>query len=123
MGIIKTPLEIEKMRIASQLTAKVLEALTEYIKPGLTTMEVNDFCEQYIINELHAIPGSKGQYGYPYAVNTSLNHVICHGMPSAKQVLKTETSSMWISLLSKMVFTEIAVKCFVSVRFRLMQKD
>ena len=52
-------------------------------------MDVDAFCEDYIVNTLHAIPGSKGQYGYPYSVNTSLNHVICHGMPSDKQVLKS----------------------------------
>jgi methionyl aminopeptidase len=78
------------MRVAGRLTAQVLEAVSEFIRPGigLTTMEVNDFCERYIIDTLNAIPGSKGQYGYPYVVNTSLNHVICHGMPSEKQVLK-----------------------------------
>jgi methionyl aminopeptidase len=88
MVTIKSLKQIEKMRVAGQLTARVLEAVSEFIKPGLTTMHVNDFCEQFIIDTLHAIPGSKGQYGYPYAVNTSLNHVICHGMPSATQVLK-----------------------------------
>lgn len=76
------------MRIAGRLTAQVLEAVTEIVKPGITTMEIDEFCEDYIVNTLKAIPGSKGQYGYPYSVNTSLNHVICHGMPSAKQVLK-----------------------------------
>jgi methionyl aminopeptidase len=85
---IKSPEQIEKMRIAGRLTAKVLEAVTDYIKPGLTTMEVDSFCERYIIDTLKAIPGSKGQYGYPYSVNTSLNHVICHGMPSDTQILK-----------------------------------
>jgi len=88
MIIIKTPEQIEKMRIAGHLTAKVLEAVSDYIKPGLTTMDVDTFCERYIVDTLKAIPGSKGQYGYPYSVNTSLNHVICHGMPSAKQQLK-----------------------------------
>lgn len=85
---IKTPEQIEKMRIAGQLTARVLEAVSDYIKPGLTTMQIDQFCERYIVDTLKAIPGSKGQYGYPYTVNTSLNHVICHGMPSATQVLK-----------------------------------
>jgi methionyl aminopeptidase len=75
------------MRIAGQLTAKVLEAVTEIIKPGITTMQIDEFCEDYICNTLHAIPGSKGQYGYPYSVNTSVNQVICHGMPSSKQIL------------------------------------
>ena len=88
MITIKTPEEIEKMRVAGRLTAKVLEAVSEFIKPGVTTMQIDEFCERYIVDTLKAIPGSKGQYGYPYSVNTSLNHVICHGMPSEKQVLK-----------------------------------
>lgn len=89
MITIKTPEQIEKMRIAGQLTAKVLEAVSQFIKPGMTTMELDTFCERYIIDTLGAKPGSKGQYGYPYSVNTSLNHVICHGMPSTKQILKS----------------------------------
>ena len=88
MITIKSAEQIEKMRIAGQLTAKVLEAVSDYVKPGLTTMQINDLCERYIVDTLKAIPGSKGQYGYPYAVNTSLNHVICHGMPATTQVLK-----------------------------------
>lgn len=88
MTFIKTPDQIEKMRIAGRLTARVLEALNDVIKAGITTLDIDAFCEDYIRNTLHAIPGSKGQYGYPYCVNTSLNHVICHGMPSAKQALK-----------------------------------
>ena len=88
MVSIKSPEQIEKMRIAGRLTAKVLEAVSEFIKPGITTMQIDEFCDQYIVDTLKAIPGSKGQYGYPYSVNTSINHVICHGMPSDKQVLK-----------------------------------
>jgi len=88
MVSIKTPEQIEKMRIAGQLTARVLEALDDVIKPGITTMQIDEFCEDYIRNTLHAIPGSKGQYGYPYSVNTSLNHVVCHGMPAVSQRLK-----------------------------------
>ncbi len=85
---IKTPDQIEKMRVAGRLTAQVLQAISDVIHPGMTTMEVDRFCEDYIRHTLHAIPGSKGQYGYPYSVNTSINHVICHGMPSEKQPLK-----------------------------------
>lgn len=80
--------EIEKMRVAGRLTAQVLEAVTAIIKPGITTMQIDEFCEDYIRNTLHAIPGSKGQYGYPYTVNTSLNKVICHGMPSKDEKLE-----------------------------------
>ncbi len=88
MSSIKSPDQIEQMRIAGRFTAQVLEALSKIIQPGMTTMDIDTFCEDYIRNTLHAIPGSKGQYGYPYSVNTSLNHVICHGMPSSKQMLK-----------------------------------
>ncbi|QBS11330.1 type I methionyl aminopeptidase [Legionella geestiana] len=89
MASIKNPEEIERMRTAGQLTARVLEALDDIIRPGITTLEIDTFCERYIRETLNAIPGSKGQYGYPYSVNTSVNHVICHGMPSAKQILKS----------------------------------
>ncbi len=85
---IKSAEQIEKMRIAGHLTAKVLEAVTEIIKPGITTLQIDEFCEDYIRNTLHAIPGSKGQYGYRHSVNTSLNDVICHGIPEAKDILK-----------------------------------
>lgn len=85
--MIKSTTEIEKMRIAGYLTAKVLEAVTPIIKPGITTADIDAFCEQYIVDVLKAKPGSKGQYGYPFCVNTSLNYVVCHGMPSPKQIL------------------------------------
>ncbi len=86
----KSSEQIEKMRMAGQLTAKVLEALTPMVKPGITTMDIDRFCEDYIVNALGAKPGSKGQYGYPYCVNTSINHVICHGMPAEKQILASQ---------------------------------
>lgn len=87
-NMIKTPEEIEKMRVSGRLTARVLEAVGAIIKPGITTGAIDDFCEDYIVNTLKAIPGSKGQYGYPYTVNTSVNKVICHGMPSHEQILE-----------------------------------
>jgi methionyl aminopeptidase len=85
--MVKTPDEIEKMRVAGRLTAQVLEAVELIIKPGITTADIDQFCEKYIIETLNAIPGSKGQYGYPYCVNTSVNKVVCHGMPSSEQKL------------------------------------
>ena len=85
--LIKTPEEIEKMRVAGRLTARVLEAVADIVKPGVTTAQIDEFCERYIIDTLQAIPGSKGQYGYPYSVNTSVNKVVCHGMPSSDQIL------------------------------------
>lgn len=85
---IKTADEIARMAVAGRLAARVLEALEAFIVPGITTMDIDAFCERYIVETLDAIPGSKGQYGYPYTVNTSVNHVVCHGWPSASEVLK-----------------------------------
>ena len=85
---VKSPEEINKMRAAGRLTAQVLEAVGAIIKPGISTMDIDTFCEDYIRHTLHAIPGSKGQYGYPYSVNTSVNKVVCHGMPAATEILK-----------------------------------
>ncbi|MCF6438696.1 type I methionyl aminopeptidase [Pseudoalteromonas luteoviolacea] len=87
--IIKDQDQIVKMRRSGQMLAAVFKALDGFIKPGVTTMEVNDFVEAYITDELKAIPSTKGQYGYPYAVNTSLNEVVCHGMPKANQKIKS----------------------------------
>lgn len=84
---IKSPEEIEKMRVSGRLTGQVLSAVSEIIKPGVSTGEIDRFCEDYIVNKLGAKPGSKGQYGYPYTVNTSVNKVVCHGMPYPEKVL------------------------------------
>ncbi|WP_120498889.1 type I methionyl aminopeptidase [Kiloniella sp. EL199] len=86
--VIKTTTAIDKMRVAGALTAKVLEEVKYIIAPGISTMEINNFCDHFIQHQLNAIPGSKGQYDYPFAVNTSVNHVICHGVPSKSTKLK-----------------------------------
>jgi len=57
--------------------------------PGISTLEINDLAERYIVGQLCARPASKGQYGCQYALNTSLNHVVCHGVPSQNQRLKS----------------------------------
>ena len=85
---IKTPEEIELMRESGRLLAQVFVMLDDFVKPGVTTMAINDRVEDYIVNELKARPASKGQYGYPYALNSSPNDVICHGMPSDREVLR-----------------------------------
>lgn len=88
-AMIKTSDEIEKMRSVGRLTARVLEALDDFIQLGVTTLQIDTFCERYIIETLQARPGSKGQYDFPFSVNTSPNAVVCHGVPSAEKVLKS----------------------------------
>lgn len=77
------------MRESGRLLANVFKALDPVIKAGISTMDINDFVEDYIINTLKARPASKGQYGYQYALNTSLNEVVCHGVPSLQKTLKS----------------------------------
>lgn len=88
-GMIKTAEELEVMRQSGRLLASVFDYLDELVKPGVSTMALNDLAEQFITEQLHCRPASKGQYGYQYVLNSSVNHVVCHGVPSAKQILKT----------------------------------
>lgn len=85
MGItIKTPEEIEKMQVAGALAAKVLEMIGPHVKKGVATDELNTICHDYIVNELDAIPAPLNYKGFPKSICTSLNHVVCHGIPSDK---------------------------------------
>lgn len=84
---IKSPDEIQKMRVAGQLAAQVLEMITPYVKAGITTEELNTRCHDYIVNEQHAIPAPLNYNGFPKSICTSINHVVCHGIPS-KDILK-----------------------------------
>ncbi|MEO0424858.1 MAG: type I methionyl aminopeptidase, partial [Pseudomonadota bacterium] len=76
------------MREAGRLLAQVFTYLDQWVEAGISTMQINDIVERYIIDQLEARPASKGQYGYRFALNSSVNHVVCHGVPSANQRLK-----------------------------------
>ncbi len=85
---IKTPEEIEKMRIAGRMAAEVLELIEEYVKPGVTTAELDRVCHNHITQVQKAIPACLNYKGFPKSICTSVNQVICHGIPSEKKVLK-----------------------------------
>ncbi len=85
---IKTPEEIEKMRTAGRLAAEVLEMITDYVKPGVSTGELDKICHDYIVNEQHAIPAPLNYRGFPKSICTSVNQVVCHGIPSDAKILK-----------------------------------
>ncbi|RDH45030.1 type I methionyl aminopeptidase [Zooshikella ganghwensis] len=85
---IKTPEEIEKMRIAGRMAAEVLEMIEPYVVAGVTTGELDRICHDYIINTLDAIPAPLNYRGFPKSICTSVNHVVCHGIPSDKKTLK-----------------------------------
>lgn len=86
--MIKSEAEIELMRESGKLLAQVFAALDTFVKPGVSTMEINDFVEKYIVEELQARPASKGQYDYQYVLNSSINEVVCHGIPKTTEILK-----------------------------------
>ncbi|MDB5421088.1 MAG: methionine aminopeptidase [Brevundimonas sp.] len=83
----KTPAEVELMAEAGRLLASVFTHLNGLTLGGMSTLEINDRVEAYIVDELKARPASKGQYGYEFALNSSRNNVVCHGVPSADEIL------------------------------------
>ena len=86
---IKTADELARQRRAGALLASVFDMLDKHIQPGITTMEINNLAEDFIVNQLHSRPASKGQYDYPFVLNTSVNEVVCHGMPKETEHLKS----------------------------------
>ena len=91
---LKTPAEIEKMREAGRLAAEVLQVVAPHVKPGVTTEELDRICHDHIVRVQGAIPanigygGGPGRIPFPATVCTSVNNVICHGIPSEGKVLK-----------------------------------
>ena len=84
----KTPDDIQKMRVAGRLAADVLRMIEPHVKPGVTTEELDRLCHDFIVDEQQAIPANVGYRGFPKTICTSVNHVICHGIPSPGKVLK-----------------------------------
>lgn len=87
--LIKTAEELAIQRRAGELLSSVFEMLDERIAPGVSTMQINDWAEAFIVNDLQSRPASKGQYDFPYVLNTSVNEVVCHGIPKATEHLKS----------------------------------
>lgn len=87
--IIKSPEEIEKMRIAGRLAAEVLQMIACYVKPGVSTGELDRLCAHHITENQQAISASLGYHGFPKSVCISINEVICHGIPSDERLLKS----------------------------------
>lgn len=85
--MIKTAEELEKMAASGRLLADVFTFIDRLPLVGMTTMQVNNMVEDYIVHELKSRPASKGQYEYPYVLNCSRNEVVCHGMPSERDVI------------------------------------
>ena len=83
---IKTLEQQEKMRIAGKLASEVLDMIGEHVKPGVSTMELDEICNDFIVNTQKTIPANVGYRGFPATTCTSINHVVCHGIPSEKRL-------------------------------------
>ena len=86
--MVKTPDELALMRISGRLLASVFEMLDSVDLTGMSTLEVNDLVERYITIDLASRPASKGQYGFAFVLNCSLNDVVCHGVPDAHAIIR-----------------------------------
>ena len=97
--LIKTPEEIEKMRVAGRLAAEVLEMIEPYVKPGITTNELDRICHEHIVNKQKAIPAPLNYHGFPKSICTSLNFQVCHGIPSEKKLKNGDSINIDITVI------------------------
>ncbi|MCC2979223.1 type I methionyl aminopeptidase [Sphingomonas sp. IC4-52] len=86
--MVKTADELDLMRESGRLLASVFEMLDQQQLAGMSTLQVNDLVERFITIDLQARPASKGQYGFAYVLNCSINHVVCHGVPDANEIIR-----------------------------------
>ena len=96
---IKSADEIVKMRAAGQAAMKVLKMIEPSVRVGITTDELNTICHDYIVNELNAVPAPLNYQGFPKSICTSVNHVICHGIPGDKKLKKSDIINIDITVI------------------------
>lgn len=96
---IKTPEEIVKMRAAGRLAAQVLDMIAAHVQPGITTDALNTLCHDYITGELEAVPAPLNYRGFPKSVCTSVNHVVCHGIPSDKRLKRGDIINIDVTVI------------------------
>jgi len=100
MGIvIKSQQEIEKMRVAGQLAADVLEMIEPYVKAGVTTDELDAICAKYTDEVQEAISAPLNYHGFPKSICTSINHVVCHGIPDETKLVDGDIVNIDITVI------------------------
>ena len=96
---IKTADEIDKMRVAGRLAAEVLEMVAPYVQPGVTTEELDQICHRYIVEVQQAIPAPLNYHGFPKSICTSVNHVVCHGIPGDRRLKNGDIVNVDITVI------------------------
>jgi methionyl aminopeptidase len=95
----KTPEEQDLMRVAGRLTADVLDMIEQYVQPGVSTDDLDQICHDYIVNTQQAIPAPLNYRGFPKSTCTSVNHVVCHGIPSDKKLRNGDCVNIDITVI------------------------
>ncbi len=96
---IKSPSEIEKMRIAGKLAAEVLEMIEPYVVAGVTTDQLDKLCHDYIVDVQNAIPAPLNYHGFPKSICTSINQTVCHGIPCDKKLKSGDIVNIDITVI------------------------
>lgn len=96
---IKSLSEQDKMRVAGRLASEVLDMIGDYVQPGVTTDELNQRCHEYITEVQDAIPAPLNYRGFPKSICTSVNHVVCHGIPGEKRLKKGDAVNIDITVI------------------------
>ncbi len=96
---IKSPQEIEKMRVAGRLAAEVLRMIAPHVQPGITTGELDRICHDYIVNVQQAVPAPLNYKGFPRSICTSVNHQVCHGIPGEKTLKKGDIVNLDVTVI------------------------
>ncbi|MFT5391950.1 MAG: methionyl aminopeptidase [Gammaproteobacteria bacterium] len=96
---IKNSEEVEQMRVAGRLAGEVLQMIGPHVVAGITTGELDKICHDYIVNEQQAIPAPLNYRGFPKSICTSVNHVVCHGIPGEKRLKAGDVVNIDITVI------------------------
>ena len=99
--VIKTATDIEKMRVAGKLAAEVLEMIEPHVVAGITTNELNNICHNYMVDVQQVIAAPLNYRGFPKSICTSVNHVICHGIPNEKRLKNGDIINIDITIIKE----------------------
>lgn len=110
---IRTEAEIAMARRAGMLAADVLQMISEHVKPGITTDALDRLCHDYIVHVQQAIPANVGYHGYPKSICASVNHVVCHGIPSDKKLKDGDIVNIDVAIIKDGWFGDTSRMYFV----------
>ena len=96
---LKTRDDLSRMRTAGRLTREVLDMIGPHVQPGVTTLELDNLCHDFIVNTLDAVPAPLNYRGFPKSICTSVNHVVCHGIPGEKRLKRGDIVNVDITVI------------------------